>query len=201
MGEMNMRSRNRMVQRAVLAAGILGVGLIPKVSVLAAPEIPKGTITAVNVKESGVSVTAYQLVDGTYSKEGKLTGYVLTDGTNMKLADPQNPTAGEITAIADYIEANPGQVQGQIMTLQNAETGTYTLQTEPGEYLILVTGSGSVVYNPAVVSVNVTDADRMSLENGSVDYLGWFRTGDTAYLKSSTTGLKKSVLSGGRKVS
>lgn len=201
MGEINMRNRNKMLQRAVLAAGILGVGLIPKVSVLAAPELPKGTITAVNVKESGVSVTAYQLVDGTYSKEGKLTGYVLTDGTNMKLADPQNPTSGEITAIADYIEANPGRVQGQTMTLQNAETGTYTLQTEPGEYLILVTGSGSVVYNPAVVSVNVTDADRMSLENGSVDYLGWFRTGDTAYLKSSTTGLKKSVLSGGRKVS
>ena len=53
MGEMNMRNRNKMLQRAVLAAGILGVGLIPKASVLAAPELPKGTITAVNVKESG----------------------------------------------------------------------------------------------------------------------------------------------------
>lgn len=188
------------MQQIVLAAGVVGAGLIPGFSVLAGA-LPEGTITASNVKEKNVTVTAYQLVDGTYSEEGKLTGYVLTDAVNMKIADVQNPTAAEIAAIADYIEANPGKVQGQRMTLQDAETGTYRLQTEPGEYLILVTGSGEVVYNPAVVSVNVTDADQMLLESGAVDYSGWFRCGNAAYLKSSTTGLKKSVLSDGKKVS
>ncbi len=190
----------RMMQKVVLAAGVVGASLIPGFSVLAGA-LPEGTITASNVKEKNVTVTAYQLVDGTYSEEGKLTGYVLTDAVNMKIADVQNPTAAEIAAIADYIEANPGKVQGQRMTLQDAETGTYRLQTEPGEYLILVTGSGEVVYNPAVVSVNVTDADQMLLESGAVDYSGWFRCGNAAYLKSSTTGLKKSVLSDGKKVS
>ncbi len=190
----------RMMQKVVLAAGVVSASLIPGFSVLAGV-LPEGTITASNVKEKNVTVTAYQLVDGTYSEEGKLTGYVLTDAVNMKIADVQNPTAAEIAAIADYIEANPGKVQGQRMTLQDAETGTYRLHTEPGEYLILVTGSGEVVYNPAVVSVNVTDADQMLLESGAVDYSGWFRCGNAAYLKSSTTGLKKSVLSDGKKVS
>ncbi len=197
---MRNHKAKRMMQQIVLAAGVVGAGLIPGFSVLAGA-LPEGTITASNVKEKNVTVTAYQLVDGTYSEEGKLTGYVLTDAVNMKIADVQNPTAAEIAAIADYIEANPGKVQGQRMTLQDAETGTYRLQTEPGEYLILVTGSGEVVYNPAVVSVNVTDADQMLLESGAVDYSGWFRCGNAAYLKSSTTGLKKSVLSDGKKVS
>ena len=189
-----------MMQKAILAAGVWSVSLLPGFTVLA-QTVPEGTITASNVKEKNATVTAYQLVDGTYSEEGKLTGYVLTDAANMKIADMQNPTAAEVAAIADYIEANPGKVQGKKMILQDAGTGTYRLQTEPGEYLILVTGSGEVVYNPAVVSVNVTNADQMLLENGTVDYSEWFRSGDTAYLKSSTTGLKKSVLSDGKKVS
>ena len=189
-----------MIQKAALAAGIWGVSLIPGFVALA-QTVPEGTITASNVKEKDATVTAYRLVDGTYSEEGKLTGYVLTDAVNMKITDMQNPTAAEIAAIADYIEANPDRVQGKKMTLQDAGTGTYCLQTEPGEYLILVTGTGEVVYNPAIVSVNVTNADQMILENGAVDFSEWFRSGSTAYLKSSTTGLKKSVLSGGKKVS
>ena len=191
--------------RMLVTAWIAGTACAAAVLPAWAAEIPKGTIMARNVKESGVTVTAYPLVEGTYSEEGKLTGYVLCDAANMKIADLQNPTAAEVTAIANYIEANPGKVSGQKMTLKDASSGTYSLDAAPGEYLLLVSSSGAamgeVVYNPAVAAVNITDANQMLVENGSVDYLSWFRSGNTAYLKSSTTSLKKSVLSGGKKVS
>lgn len=191
--------------RVLVTAWMVGAACASAVLPLQAAEIPKGTLTAQNVKENGVTVTAYPLVEGTYSEEGKLTGYVLCDAVNMKIADLQNPTAAEITAIANYIEANPGKVSGQKMTLKDASSGTYSLDAAPGEYLLLVSSSGAamgeVVYNPAVAAVNITDANQMLVENGSVDYLSWFRSGNTAYLKSSTTSLKKSVLSGEKKVS
>ncbi len=163
-----------------------------------AAEMASGTITVTNVKEKNATVTAYQVVDGTYSEENKLTGYVLVDEEHMKLADIQKPTAAEITAIADYIQGNPSAVKGMPLSLFDAASGTWTLQAEPGEYLILVTGSGETIYNPAVAAVNVTDANQMTIASGSVDYSSWFQD-SSAYLKSSTTDLQKSVLLNGRK--
>ncbi len=197
-GKINFETGREVLVRSAMAAGMLV--FLPIASVQAA-EIPNGTITVTNVKDDKATVTAYQLVDGVYSEENKLTRYVLTDSEHMSLADMKNPTAEEIAGIANYIEGNPGSVTGQQMTLSDKETGTWTLQAEPGEYLILVTGTGDTVYNPAVVSVNVTDADQMSLEDGSVDYTSWFGSGSSAYLKSSATGLKKSVMKGGQKLS
>lgn len=166
-----------------------------------AAEIPKGTISVSNVKEEKAKVTAYQLVRGTYSEEDKLTGYVLVDETNMKLQDIQHPTAKEISDIADYLEGAGKEIKGQALTMTNAAAGTWSLQAEPGEYLVLVTGTGDVVYNPAVVSVNVTDANQMTLQDGTTDFSGWLQGSDSAYLKSSVSDLRKYVLRGGKAVS
>ena len=187
------------VRTAALAAG--AALLLPMMNQglsVQAAEITKGTITVTNVKEKNAKVTAYQLVDGTYSEENKLTGYVLVDEEHMKLADIQKPTAAEVTAIADYIQGNPSAVKGTQLELSDAAAGTWTLQAEPGEYLILVTGSGETIYNPAVAAVNVTDANQMTIAGGNVDYSSWFQNG-SAYLKSSTTDLQKSVLVNGKK--
>lgn len=203
---MNLRTRQRagrgigrLARKAVILTA--GVQLALPVLTAQAAEVPKGTISVTNVTETGAAVTAYPLVTGTYSAEGKLTGYVLTDAENGKLADMQQPTAKELADIADYIEENPGAVTGTALTLADAEKGTWTLQTEPGEYLILVTGTGDTIYNPAVVSVNVTDADQMELQDGSVDFGGaFFESGSQAYLKSSRTDLRKTVLRNGEQV-
>ncbi len=187
--------------RALLFALESGLGLMAPILPVHAMEVPSGTITVTNVKETQARVTAYQLVDGTYSAEGKLTGYVLIDEEHMKISNLQQPTAEEIAEIADYIESNPGTVTGTALTLSDSEKGTWRLQTEPGEYLILVTGSGDTVYNPAVVSVNVTDADQMDLQDGTVDIQkAFFENGSSAYLKSSTTDLRKTVLLNGEQV-
>lgn len=193
------RGIGRLAGKAVILTA--GVQLAFPVLTAQAAEVPKGTISVTNVTETGAAVTAYPLVTGTYSAEGKLTGYVLTDAENGKLADMQQPTAKELADIANYIEENPGAVTGTALTLADAEKGTWTLQTEPGEYLILVTGTGDTIYNPAVVSVNVTDAEQMELQDGSVDFGGaFFESGSRAYLKSSRTDLRKTVLRNGEQV-
>ncbi len=191
--------------RALLTAAGTAV-LLPAFAVRAplpayAAQIPKGTICISNVKDEKAKVTAYQLVRGTYSEEDKLTGYVLVDEKNMPLQDIQHPTAQEISDIADYLEGTGKGVKGQELSMTNVTAGTWSLQAEPGEYLVLVTGTGDIVYNPAVVSVNVTDANQMTLQDGSTDFTSWFQGADSVYMKSSVSDLRKYVLRGGKPVS
>lgn len=110
----------------------------------------------------------------------------------MKIADIEKPTSEEIAAIANYIQAN--SVAGIDMT-KEGDTTSYSATVDAGEYIVLVTQAGSTVYNPAVVSVNVTDAnDLSSVTAGAVDMASRFVAGDTAYLKSSESGMTKSIV-------
>ncbi len=154
------------------------------------------TITATNISESGVTVRAYQIVKGTY-KDGKLTGYVLCDEEHAPVDNIEAPTSSEITAIANYIQGHPSALTYIVMQETSAGSGTYTADVEAGEYVILVSDSNAIVYNPAVVAVNVTNANLIAAttdtEGGSVDMESQFDAGDTAYMKSSTTGFRKQI--------
>ena len=142
-----------------------------------------GTITVQNVKEDGVTVTAYQIVKGVYS-EGKLNDYALCDETNAKIADVMNPTADEVTKIANNINADTTTLKGVKMTKSGED---YVANVELGLYIVLVTGADTTVYNPALVAVNAEDPI-----NGSVDMKLPF-TG-SAYVKSSETGFNKDIV-------
>lgn len=154
-------------------------------------------ITASGIEESGVTVRAIQIVRGIYASDGQLTGYQLADSANMYLKKLEAPTANELGKIAGYCRKNPAI--GVAME-PGTESGTYTADVEPGEYLILVTGSGDTIYNPAVASVNVEKADAGEGKPGSVNFTGFFREGgEDVYLKSTKPGLKKSIVVGGEK--
>lgn len=142
-----------------------------------------GTITVQNVKEDGVTVTAYQIVKGVYS-EGKLNDYALCDETNAKIADVMNPTADEVTKIANNINADTTTLKGVKMTKSGED---YVANVELGLYIVLVTGADTTIYNPALVAVNAEDPI-----NGTVDMKLPF-TG-SAYVKSSETGFNKDIV-------
>lgn len=61
------------------------------------------TITGLNTDETPV-VTLYKVVKGNYSEKGFLGTY--TKGTNVEIADLDNPTQAEINAIAQRINSN-----------------------------------------------------------------------------------------------
>ena len=141
-----------------------------------------------------LTVTAYQIIKGTY-KDGKLTGYELCDSVNAPIANITAPTAKEITDIANYIDGHPTALASVQMTSSQSDSSTYTATVEAGEYIILarkspnITGSPGYVYNPAIVAVNVTDANLVSNPSstgGTVDMTTYFQQGQTnVYMKSS----------------
>ena len=170
------------------------------------------TVTNVRDQKDGVSnvndpieVVAYQIVKGTY-KDGKLTNYVLCDATNAPLADMEAPTTAEITAIANNIRANSTTLQGIKMTQgTGAQSTNYTATVEAGLYVVLASGANGYVYNPAIVAVNIADANVLDNNDGSdkngdthntVDFASYWEIPTRAYLKSSTTSFNKDITGG-----
>ena len=168
------------------------------------------TITVTNVVDtsSNLTVTAYQIVKGTY-KDGKLTGYVLCDAANANIANMEAPTVNEITTIANNIRAGATTLQGIRMTRgnTNATENQYTATVEAGLYVVLASGSDGYVYNPAIVAVNIDDAndiddessgndglDKNNVDATSVSLASYWDIPTRAYLKSSTTLFNKDVL-------
>jgi LPXTG-motif cell wall-anchored protein len=172
------------------------------------------TVTNVSDTSANLVVTAYQLVKGTY-KDGKLTGYVLCDATNAAIANMEAPTVNEITTIANNIRANTTTLQGIVLTKgTGAASSSYSAVVEAGLYVVLASGSDGVVYNPAIVAVNVDDAndlddhdpdpspetptndgrDKNGVDATSVSLASYWEIPNRAYLKSSTTSFNKDVL-------
>ncbi len=162
------------------------------------------TITVTDLRETdNLEVTAYQIVKGTY-KDGRLTGYVLcdfgkdADDNDLTIADMENPTAEEITAIAQNINANKSSLTGIVMTQDNTDDSKYTARVEAGLYIVLARGADSVVYNPAIVAVNVKDAHLVAdaTEGGTVSMgaESYFNIPEAAYLKSSESGFDKNIV-------
>ena len=146
---------------------------------------PTGSIKVTNV-ETGATVTAYQLV-----QKADNGGWETVNG--VSIADIQNPTADEITAIA----RNVGSLQGIALSASGAVTQSDGIDVtsyskdglDPGMYLVLVNKTNSAfVYNPMIVSVNY---DKL---NGEVDANSTFTVGDsTAYAKRTKPTLDKVI--------
>lgn len=183
----------------------------------------KGTVTVSGIQakdKDAVTVTAYQIVDGVY-KDNKLVKYVLMDPTYGKIAaiteenqkdgagqtkgltDGQNDiiTEAEITQIANNIDSKNFTADAGVALTKGSDGLTYTGSLEPGMYIVLVRGATDTVYNPAVVSVNLTDANAASgddVQAGSVDLSKFFQTYDgtsttDVYVKSSLSDMDKNI--------
>ena len=166
------------------------------------------TVTVSGLR-SGSTVKLYQIVDG-YYKDGKLVKYVLMDPTYGAVAAIGNDANGQHAGHNDII------TEDEIATIaNNIQSGTFTADAgtdmavgtdadangnvsatasvEPGLYMVLATDpKGEMVYNPAVVAVNITDVNKNTAAGGSVDMTKFFTTAagttDTSvYLKSSNS--------------
>lgn len=179
-------------------APVAGVAVMNAVPTMAVMSDPNGTITASGITESGVTVKAYQIVRGNYTGEGKLKGYSAVSG--VTIADLENPTAAEITSIANNIQS--GRLTGlNELEMTKGKDGKYASSSAtPGLYVILASGASDTVYNPGIAAVNVTDANDVegSIQGSNVDYTSYFNTGANAYLKSSTSSFDKKITSTNR---
>ena len=171
------------------------------------------TVTNVQDTATNLDVTAYQIVKGTY-KDGKLTGYVVCNPAEVSIEDIEAPKAAEITAIADKIRANTTTLRGIKMTKGTGNNSNkYTATVEAGLYIVLATGADAYVYNPAIVAVNIDDANDIDDEGEgndgltkpigdhaaqvdytSVDLASYWDIPSQAFLKSSTTSFNKDIV-------
>ena len=165
-----------------------------------------GTITVHDIdKKDTPTVTAYKIVKGTY-RNGKLTGYVLCNalGDTFTIANLKKPTEDEICAIATAIREgsiHPVSIP-MVRGTESSDRVSYSAQAKPGTYIVLVTGSTEgYIYNPAIVSVNVNDANAVdsSVEGGSVSMLSYFDYPNEAYIKSSKAVMDKNIIVDGAK--
>ena len=149
------------------------------------------SVTGVREEDLGkVSVRAYQLADG-YYEDGMLIRYVLTDPENAPITDLEHPAASEISSAAAAIAAGKyrDMDQGTVTLKRDGNTDTFKGEAEPGLYLVLVSGGEQTEYNPAVVAVNVTDANTGAASGGTVDMGKFFTEGsEKAYLKYTSYG-------------
>lgn len=145
----------------------------------------KGKITVKGVEdEKGktIVVTAYQIVTATYGDKGQFTGY----NNLYNITDIENPTVGELSAIAASTNLGAGTA------LQKQTDGSYAVEGMPvGMYLICVTGAEAHVYNVAVASINYENSQGQNvLVPGDVTMV---TSGSTWVKKSDAPGVKKKI--------
>lgn len=220
--------KKKAVTKFLANAGAIGMALSMMVTPVAAAsaasvagvsgeqtDVAAAQTVTVSGLRSGSTVKLYQIVDG-YYKDGKLVKYVLMDPTNGAIANigkdanGQNTghndiiTESEITTIANNIQSGAFTAdKGVDMTVGTTADKdghvSATASVEPGLYIVLATDpKGEMVYNPAVVAVNITDVNKNTAAGGSVDMTKFFTTAagttDTSvYLKSSDSGLDKKI--------
>ena len=191
---------------ALLIAAIMMIAMC--VPVMAAdptptPVPPSGTdravitVKGVDAKDAtSATVKAYRIVYPEYNSEGlvkykTIDGVTIADGTNFR------PTSEEVTAIASGIIGGT-ITPTTVLDLTRNTAGDYVSAAGAagaGEYIVIITGTNTVVYNPALVSVNYTDAnDKESITDGEVNLGTDFAYGNVAYVKKSEPEVDKSIV-------
>lgn len=168
-------------------------------------------ITVSGLANENVTVKAYRIVKGKYDNQSKLVGYeavndtvgntdsfkglktkAWTEGDNVGLLK-----SADMATIANDIKANPNNYYSVDMTVSE---GAATANVTPGMYMVLVSNAtantNATVYNPAVVSVNASDAnldEDNDLTAGNVNMDNAFGGNGTAYLKKSSSDFDKKI--------
>ena len=159
-GNENM-NRNRKIATFIGTALVTASLILPSAMpvMAAAGDVPsdaKTVTVSVSEIEDAQTVTAYRVVTPTYSDEGFVKFSAVTGAA---IADFENPTAEEITAIAQGILT--GSVSPDKTIVMTGSGSTYTGELPAGEYVVLVKNAADAkyLYNPMVVSAYFTDAN------------------------------------------
>lgn len=168
---------SKLIRKIVLGMGIISMVFTLGFTSFAEDSIPKGKVTVKNVEEGSV-VTAYQIVK--YDTSGNYVPVIA--GKPASLTDP---SASDIL----WLASNTDQLSvSQTLTFSK---GDYEAELEAGMWLVLVSGSPKEIYNPMIVSVNVSPDGAVA---GSVDAHGNFVECDqVVYAKHSKPSIDKTV--------
>lgn len=168
------------------------------VTTFAATNIPAETdvkdASAINI-EATATVTAYQVVKGTYTSAG-LAGYeAVRAGT---IANPLEPTSDEITALA---KSDLSGLKSVVMTGGTPDKdglASFTANLNAGYWMVLVKGNVEEVYNPMLIGVSYSVDGMISpIVNANSN---WTLVTENAYAKSTKPSINKEIVGGEKDV-
>lgn len=160
-------------------AMVMGLGITGFAAELTIPEDSSKTATATvkGVSEAGAVVTAYQLVSYNETEQKYVVAEAAED-MGYTVGEDDAAIVSNIAASSDTLKALPST------DLDIQTSGDYTKDLPAGTYLILVTGTGSTIYNPMLVSLQVEYPDGVT--DGEVDADSNYVVDDkTVYAKST----------------
>lgn len=168
-----MKKVKKLLALVMAMTMVLGMAI----SVSAAPSTEKGTATVMGVTEDGAQVTAYQMV--TYDDTGAYSVVPALEGTYTVGQDDPDV----ITSIASNTTLL-GQLNATNLTDTDGD-GNWTAELTAGTYLVLVTGTGEAIYNPMLLSLEVT-YEEGGVGDGEVDADGNYVVNDVVIYAKST---------------
>ena len=172
---------------AVLLAFMLVLTLMPANSIAAKPTT-KLILTGV---EDGATVNAYKLTEADFDANGEFKGY--KNVVEKAFEKPAEPQTSEWSAL---LNKSVGDLGKAIPLTQAAAGGAYeSAPQEAGLYMILVTSTKGVVYNPMLVGITYTTEGGEQVKGGTINVPAKFKLGEDAvlYAKKSEVPLKKTV--------
>ena len=174
-----MKKMKKLFAILMTMAMVMGLGITGFAANL---EIPEETATATvkGVSEEGATVTAYQLVSYDETTQEYVVSEILAEN------DIEYAVGEDDAEIVSNIAKNETVLrQLPSITLNKQSSGDYTKELPAGTYLILVTGAGTTIYNPMLVSLEVEYPDGVT--DGEVNADSNYVVGDeTVYAKSTT---------------
>lgn len=174
------------------------------------------TASVTNIKQEGVTVTAYKVVEANYDAQRGFTGYSWVDGTGYNAEETKrdlftdstvngtttktlNIDEAAIVALAEKAK-NGALGNGTEMKPGNPAT-TYKATLPAGSYVVIVTGSDDIIYNPMLIGVYYTLAgtgDNNTLVTDELDATtAWDLFTTTGFVKSSEPTVEKEIVNPG----
>ena len=154
-------------------------------------------ISATNIEEADVTVTAYQIVEANYTENG-FTGYSWAVGCGFA-----NTKEVFVNGVLNLSDTELAALTSKISDLSSFEmekdTNTDTTyvskeKLEAGTYMILVTGSASTIYNPMIASVYYK-VDGTGIATDAVNATDkWSLETKNAYAKSDKPSVDKVIV-------
>ena len=191
-----MKKMKKVLAMLLAMAMVLGMSMTTFAAKAKPVESDSAAITVSGVK-AGATVKAFKIAEGKWNDNG-FTGYAALEVGDIKVEDLFNPTADEITDMANAVDRENG---GTALTESN---GVYTAELNVGMYLILVTANATgdmTVYNPMIASVYYSvegTGDNNEAIGGAVSAEENFEVkGQTAFAKSMNPNIAKKILGSG----
>ena len=152
---------------ALAAAMVAGMSAMAMpVSALSDTDTKTITVRDINKKDAGTAtVKAYQIVKYNYSDPTNL--YELTaiaTAAGVKKVDDLKADKIKAETVEDLANADTPTTAAYTLTKNAADNTVYETTVPGGLYLVIVTGDNALVYNPALVSVNINDKDELIMQ-------------------------------------